>query len=156
MNKAASSVKDLASAMNAGNQSIMKAAMICAQPVMMKLILKPTPVRVTTPITMPTVAAAAPTASAYLAPVSKASSSTALSMRPIMPSHFCPAQTRAIPTAKKPSLMVSPSLPQSTKAISASSTCSTTSKTQLALRLPRTEVLRPTIMQDVMPVNAAR
>ena len=34
--------------------------------------LKPTPVSVTTPITMPTVAAAAPTASAYLAPVSNA------------------------------------------------------------------------------------
>src|SRR3546814_10772648 len=34
----------------------------------MKDSLKPTPVRVTTPMTMPTVAAAAPTARAYLAP----------------------------------------------------------------------------------------
>ena len=44
--------------------------------------LKPTPVSVTTPITMPTVAAAAPTASAYLAPVSNASTSVPKPMRP--------------------------------------------------------------------------
>ena len=36
------------------------------------------------------------------------------------------------------------------------STCSTTSMSQLVLRLPHTVVVRPTIMQDVMPVNAAK
>ena len=39
MNSAAKSVKDLLSAMKAGNQSIKKAEIICAQPVMMKLIV---------------------------------------------------------------------------------------------------------------------
>ncbi|MNO08027.1 hypothetical protein D3C81_2304830 [compost metagenome] len=47
--------------------------MDCAAEITMYEILKPTPVSVTTPITIPTVPAAAPTASAYLAPVSKAS-----------------------------------------------------------------------------------
>ncbi|CFN67727.1 Uncharacterised protein [Bordetella pertussis] len=48
-------------------------AMAWAAEITMYEILKPTPVSVTTPITRPTVPAAAPTASAYLAPVSKAS-----------------------------------------------------------------------------------
>jgi hypothetical protein len=43
----------------------------------MKAILKLTPVSVTTPMTMPTVAAAAPTASAYFAPTTKASNRSA-------------------------------------------------------------------------------
>ena len=58
--------------------------------------LKPMPVSDTTPITMPTVAAAAPTASAYLAPSWKASSrsrrprrscgrSRPITMQPVMP-----------------------------------------------------------------------
>ena len=47
----------------------------------MKEILKPTPVSVTTPTTMPTVAAAAPTASAYLAPSRRPSNTSHTLMR---------------------------------------------------------------------------
>ena len=71
-----SSVSDCADASAAGTTLDMALASVWAALVMMKLILKPTPVSVTTPITTPTVAAAAPTASAYLAPVSSASTST--------------------------------------------------------------------------------
>ncbi len=68
---------------HAGKSEPMPPATTCAAPVMMLLSLKPTPVSVTTPITMPTVAAAAPTASAYLAPVLKASTSAGMAMRPV-------------------------------------------------------------------------
>jgi hypothetical protein len=58
--------------------------------------LKPTPVSVTTPTTMPTTAAAAPTASAYFAPVTKPSTRSGrvrrlaglrkpMTMQPVMP-----------------------------------------------------------------------
>ncbi len=76
MTSAASSVSDGVLMIAAGITDESAPEMAVAQPVMMKLILKPTPVSVTTPITMPTVAAAAPTARAYLAPVSNASTST--------------------------------------------------------------------------------
>ena len=64
-----------------------------------------TPVSVTTPITMPTVAAAAPTARAYLAPVSNASTTTPCPMRPVMPPSFQPAIARATPRPNRASLM---------------------------------------------------
>ena len=55
--------------------------------------LKPTPVSVTTPITMPTVAAAAPTASAYLAPVSNASTRSLFAIRDFAAIDRCTSQT---------------------------------------------------------------
>ena len=76
MTSAHNSVSDCIDARADGTTADSPPAIACAAPVMMKLILNPTPVSVTTPITMPTVAAAAPTASAYLAPVSSASTST--------------------------------------------------------------------------------
>ena len=48
--------------------------------------LKPTPVSVTTPMMMPTVAAAAPTLMAYLAPTTKAST---MSRRRALPASSC-------------------------------------------------------------------
>ena len=156
MTSAANSVSDFMSTRKAGRTADTPPAIACAQPVMMKLILKPTPVRVTTPITMPTVAAAAPTASAYLAPVSSASTSTPWPMRPVMPASFQPASAIATPAANSAIFTWSLLPPRSANAISISKACSTTSRHQLAGRLPLARVVRPTIAQEVMPVNAAR
>ncbi|MNR39506.1 hypothetical protein D3C85_1577210 [compost metagenome] len=73
MISAATSVIDCMSAMASGIRKAAPLASTCEAEITMYEILKPTPVSVTTPITMPTAPAAAPTASAYLAPVSKAS-----------------------------------------------------------------------------------
>ena len=81
MNSAASSVSVFASTRPDGRKAIAVSAMVCAAEVTMYEILKPTPVSVTTPITIPTVAAAAPTASAYLAPVSNASTRSFFAIR---------------------------------------------------------------------------
>jgi hypothetical protein len=83
-------------------------ATACAAPVMMVLSLKPTPVSVTTPITMPTVAAAAPTASAYLAPVlerlhQRRQADAALDLRSARTSSAVATSA----TAKMPSLAIS-------------------------------------------------
>jgi hypothetical protein len=86
MNSAASSVTVLASVQPVGSTASTVEAIDCAAEVTMNETLKPTPVSVTTPITIPTVAAAAPTASAYLAPVTKASRKASPSMRPRTPS----------------------------------------------------------------------
>jgi hypothetical protein len=67
MTSATSKVSDRVSASIAGRKSTAPPATACAAPVMMVDSLKPTPVSVTTPITMPTEAAAAPTANAYFA-----------------------------------------------------------------------------------------
>ena len=63
----------LASNRKAGTKAPRSAARSPAVLVMMADSLKPTPVSVTTPTMMPTVAAAAPTLMAYLAPITKAS-----------------------------------------------------------------------------------
>src|SRR5262249_35270869 len=81
MNSAASSVNAFGSTQPLGNSETTVDEIDCAAEVTMNEILKPTPVSVTTPITMPTVAAAAPTASAYLAPVSNATTKSRLSIR---------------------------------------------------------------------------
>ncbi|KAG0760016.1 hypothetical protein G6F22_019231 [Rhizopus arrhizus] len=73
MISAASSVSACMLAMASGMIMAAPPASTCDAEITMYEILKPTPVKVTTPITIPTAPAAAPTASAYLAPVSKAS-----------------------------------------------------------------------------------
>ena len=124
---------------------------------MMKLILKPTPVSVTTPITMPTVAAAAPTASAYLAPVSNASTSTPWRMRPVMPASFQPASAIATPTANRPSLIHSLCWPEVGEAITRQQRVQHDHQRPVLRRCCRwSRVVRPTMAQEVMPVNAAR
>src|SRR3546814_6731251 len=68
MTSVKSSVSPCGEAHAAGTTVPIQPAISAAVDVTMKDSLKPTPVRVTTPTTMPTVAAAAPTARAYLAP----------------------------------------------------------------------------------------
>ncbi len=105
---------------------------------------------------MPTVAAAAPTANAYLAPVSSASTTTPWPTRPVMPPSFQPASAMATPQAKRPSLIISLWLPRLPKAMTASSACSTRASAQLPAVLPWVRVVRPMMAQEVMPVKAAR
>ncbi|KAG1166341.1 hypothetical protein G6F35_018247 [Rhizopus arrhizus] len=68
MISAASSVSACMLAMASGMIMAAPPASTCDAEITMYEILKPTPVKVTTPITIPTAPAAAPTASAYLAP----------------------------------------------------------------------------------------
>ncbi len=142
------------SASAAGRKSIAPPATACAAPVMMVDSLKPTPVSVTTPITMPTAAAAAPTASAYLAPVSNASTSTPRPMRPLTASERISSGVATSTATKMPTL--SHSLWISPKHNSSSTACSATISAQLPARLPRGAVVSPTIAHELMPANAAR
>ena len=151
--KAANNVSDGMAISCCGKTLPKPPAIACAAPVMMKLILKPTPVSVTTPITIPTVAAAAPTANAYLAPVSKASTNTLGSMRPRM---LRPRINRIVSTTlapKTPSLTISSRL---VKAIKTSAICSTNIKPQFLGLLPLTAVVSPIMAHDVMPTKAAK
>ncbi len=78
--------------------------MSAASDVTMKEILKPTPVSVTMPTMMPTVAAAAPTEMAYLAPTTKASTTSttpALRSPPRHHANMNVATTMAVATAMK-------------------------------------------------------
>jgi hypothetical protein len=109
-------------------------------------------VSVTTPMTMPTVAAAAPTASAYLAPVSKPSIRSRLWMRDARLSTRCASGTIT-------SIASSTHTPRSPncRVISASSmACVTMSAIHCAAVVRVRDVNRPTRMHDEMPVNAAR
>ena len=128
--RATRSVSDFTSAIDAGNRPPTPPAVACAACVMMVLSLKPTPVSVTTPITRPTVAAAAPTASAYLAPVSKLSTIAAGAIRPATRRRFSTSRT--------------------------STACKPASSAQWRAVLPRGSVVRPTIAHELMPLNAAR
>ena len=77
-------------------------------------------------------------------------------MRPSTFSHFCAIRHTATPLANQASLISSASPPQSTKATRPSKPCRMASTTQLTGLLPAGEVVNPTMMQDVMPVKAAR
>ena len=151
---ATSSVSDVVLISAAGTSVPTPPATACAAPVMMVLSLKPTPVSVTTPITMPTVAAAAPTAMAYLAPVLKASTSTAGAMRPCTLKARASSGAATSAAAKIDSLTISLSMPPNTS--TSSITCSTASSTQFMAVLPRGRVHSPTMAQLLMPVKAAR
>ena len=126
----------------------------CAAPVMMVLSLKPTPVSVTTPITMPTVAAAAPTASAYLAPVAKASTRAGVPMRPSTLKALMSSGAATSATPKMASLTATLSMPPNTS--TSNIACSPASSAQLIAVLPRVRVMMPTMAQELMPVKAAR
>ena len=122
---AAMSVSDFMSVHDEGSTADMKVAIVAAADVITYDSLKPTPVSVTTPMTMPTVPAAAPTASAYLAPVSNASMRSGAFSRPRMSSFFSTnGETTTI--AMKSGSESSPDAPTMT---TPSSACSTSSAT---------------------------
>ena len=126
MVRATMSVRVCGEARAAGMSEPTPPATACEAVVMMVLSLKPTPVSVTTPITSPTLPAAAPTASAYLAPVMSASISTARSMRPCTFSSLINRGVATTPSAKRPTLTLS--LSKLTKATTPSSACSKASR----------------------------
>ena len=113
----------------------------------------PTPVSVTTPITMPTVAAAAPTASAYLAPVEKLSISAGMAMRPCTLKDFNNSGVPTIVASSRPTFRWVFSMPPDSSA--ASSACSASISPQRRAVLPWVRVVSPTMAQRLMPLKAA-
>ena len=152
--RATRSVSDFTSAIDAGNRPPTPPAVACAAWVMMVLSLKPTPVSVTTPITRPTVAAAAPTASAYLAPVSKLSTIAAGAIRPATRRRFSSNGAATSVATKITTRAAALSIPPNTS--STSTACKPASSAQWRAVLPRGSVVRPTIAHELMPLNAAR
>ena len=103
-------------------------------------------------MTMPT--AAAPAASAYLAPVLSASTSTAPPMRPCTRISFISSGVTTSTAPNRPALTAVLSMPPTTSMPSAA--CSSPIKAQFFKVLPLTRVVRPTMAQELMPTNAAR
>ncbi len=135
-----------------GSTATTPEAIDCAADVTMYDSLKPTPVSVTTPITMPTVAAAAPTASAYLAPISNAARIARPPMRASRPMQRCTSGT-AISIATNTGMRNSPNW----RVMSAIRiACETSSATYCSAVVRWRDVKKPTRMHELMPVNAAR
>ncbi len=152
MISAASSVSAFRSTQPVGSTASTPVAIDCAADVTMYDILKPTPVSVTTPMTMPTVAAAAPTASAYLAPISNATSTARPPIRDSRPSARWTNGT-ATTIARNTHMPWSPNC----RVMSANrSPCATSSARYCAAVVFCRDVKKPTRMHDVMPQNAAR